>query len=166
MNLRSHFSFASAKSKALTLAIEHAPCCLLSFAAGFVGIAALNHNPLIELGFAIGGAFIGDHVSHRYFNKNCQTSQTKWGRAKRYSLTLCFGLASWGAHQMLFHDDHVHHDHMTPPAHVEEVHDCHHEDLSQIKSFAPQALQEKLNRAHDEQHNKHCAAPATPTVHK
>jgi hypothetical protein len=58
MILHSHFSLASVKTKGLTLAIEHAPCCLLSFAAGFIGIAALNHNPVIELGFAIGGAFM------------------------------------------------------------------------------------------------------------
>lgn len=154
MSLRSHFSLASIKTKGLTLAIEHSPCCLLSFAAGFIGVAALHHNPLLELGFAIGGALIGDHVAHKYIKKDCVHNHTNWGKVKRYSLSVCFGLASWGAHQLLLHD-HMHDTHAEPVPYVEQ-HDCDHEDFASRTSLAPKELQEAMQKAHNEHHKEYC----------
>jgi len=44
MNIGAHFNLASLKSKGTALIIEHAPCCILSFAAGSLGVSILNHN--------------------------------------------------------------------------------------------------------------------------
>ena len=118
--LSSYFNYNSFKTKGLTLLIEHAPCCILSFAAGFIGISALNHNPVLELGFAMGGAIIGEYVGHKFFVK----SHTHKGTGlksftKRYSVALAFGLASWGVHQALFHE------HQDP---IEREWQFHHHD--------------------------------------
>jgi hypothetical protein len=122
-SLRLPFSLSAVKTKGLTLAIEHAPCCILSFAAGFIGLPMLTHNPVIELGFAVGGAVAGEHIGHRLFSKH--THGSGLGSAvKRYGIALAFGLASWGAHQALFHDHHPHMD--APAAAAAPQHDHHH----------------------------------------
>lgn len=119
--LRQHFNLRSIKTKGLTLLIEHGPCCILSAAAGFIGVHGLAHNPMLELGFAVGGAFAGEYIGHRLFHKGHDHEKqgtAPWkGKVRRYALALTFGLASWGVHQQLFHKhDHDHdtchgHDH-------------------------------------------------------
>lgn len=155
MNLTQHFNLESFKTKGLTLLIEHAPCCLLSFGAGFIGISVLAHNPILELGFALGGAFLGDHIGHKYFNKDCCKDGKKTNRLRRYSLAFCFGMASWGAHQLLFHD-HSEHEHNHAPHEIVEEHDCDHGETSKRPSFAHPALQKALDEAHAQAHAKHC----------
>lgn len=115
--LRQHFNLRSLKTKGLTLLIEHGPCCILSAAAGFIGVHGLAHNPMLELGFAVGGAFAGEYIGHRLFHKGKDHGGGRWQGARRYALALAFGLASWGVHQKVFHKhDHDHgtchgHDH-------------------------------------------------------
>ncbi len=106
--LRQAFNFHGLKSKALALTIEHAPCCILSAAAGFIGIPLLNHNPPIELAFAIVGAFAGEYIGHRWLHPKHQTPDTLKGAVMRYSIALAIGLAIWGIHQKLFHHPHDH----------------------------------------------------------
>ena len=118
-----HFNLSAIKTKGLTLLIEHAPCCILSFAAGFVGIAAINHNPILELSFALGGALVGEHIGHKYFSKKHEHKGLA-SNIKRYSIALAFGIASWGVHQALFHD----HDHQQLQLHnlLSHAHDLVH----------------------------------------
>lgn len=105
LNIRPAFNGASIKTKALTLLIEHSPCCLLSVAAGFIGIPGMAHNPAIELALAIGGAIIGETVGHRLFHKKSAESRAEGYKKtlRRYGLSCLFGLASWGVHQTLLH---------------------------------------------------------------
>lgn len=91
------------KSKLISLCIEHLPCCLLSAMAGFLSIPWFNHNPLIELGFAVGGALIGEYIGHRIFCAH-DHKQTARKTLLRYAFALAIGIASWGVHQVLFHD--------------------------------------------------------------
>jgi hypothetical protein len=118
--LRLRFNMQSLKTKGLTLLIEHSPCCILSFGAAMIGVPFLRHNPVIELGFAIGGAIVGEHIGHKYFHKHTGAHDAHghshekegWrGLCVRYGLALTFGLASWGVHQVYFHDHGHHHDH-------------------------------------------------------
>jgi hypothetical protein len=155
MNLRTHFNLASFKTKGLTLLIEHSPCCLLSFASGFVGMSALAHNPALELGFALGGALIGDHIGHKYLNKDCCKDDKKVdNKLRRYSLALCFGLASWGAHQVLIHD---HDTHSVEPHEIIHDHACDHEAVKEHASFYPPEMQKTLKAQHDKAHQAACA---------
>lgn len=123
-SLKTHFNLRSLKTKGLTLLIEHLPCCILSVAAGFIGLPLLNHNPVIELGFAIGGAITGEYVGHKYFLKH-KHPETTMHQFRRYGLSLLFGLASWGLHQKLFHH---HHD--------EDHHHKEHHDHAQYRQIA------------------------------
>jgi hypothetical protein len=156
MGLSNHFNWASFKSKSLTLLIEHSPCCLLSFASGFLGVSVLNHNPVLELGFALSGALIGDHIGHKYFNQDCCKDDKKSeNKLRRYALALSFGLASWGAHQMFFHD----HDEVnagSPDAAIHQ-HDCEHTDYKSQPSFASAKLQKALDEIHRKHHQEACA---------
>lgn len=144
--LAPYFNLTVLKTKGFTLLIEHAPCCILSFAAGFIGIAALNHNPLLELGFALGGALIGEHIGHKYFSKNHEHKGIV-SNLKRYGLAISFGLASWGVHQTFFHDNHDNH-----PSEQHQA--CDHREHSDIRppSFASPALQEQIDSAHQRLH--------------
>ena len=115
MTLAGKLTFNRIKKTSLTLTIEHAPCCLLSFGAGFIGIPFMYHNPVLELGFAMGGAMAGEYIGHKYLCRpaNEQPFSKKHSIVRRYGLSLIFGVASWGAHQVLFHDhghEHAHHD--------------------------------------------------------
>lgn len=106
------FNMKNMKKKSIAFLIEHSPCCILSFAAGFIGLPMLAHNPPIELCFAIFGAIIGEYIGHRIFHKHDSCSHDACARAviRRYGLSLLIGLASWGAHQTLFHHPaHTHH---------------------------------------------------------
>ena len=151
-NLKNAFNLRSMGTKALTLTIEHAPCCILSFAAGFVGLPLLNHNPTIELGFALGGAVIGEHIGHKLFSKNHSHGHGWGSKIKRYGLALSFGVASWGVHQTFFHD-HQNHDN----THSHEIHDCNHPITDETRpSFASPALQRQMNEAHKQLHQQHC----------
>jgi hypothetical protein len=151
--LRSKFNLSAIKTKGLTLLIEHAPCCILSFAAGFIGISILNHNPILELGFAIGGAIIGEHIGHKYFVKN-HTHKPGWkSKAKRYGASIAFGLASWGVHQAAFHDHNAHgHDTALEQTHQ---HDCGEHSDQDLPFFGSPALREQMDRAHERAH-RHC----------
>jgi len=106
MDIDTNLKWNSIKTRGTALIIEHTPCCLLSFAAASIGVSILNHNPILELGFAIGGAIIGEHLGHRYFFKKChlESNSNRITIAKRYGVALAFGLATWGAHQVLFHN--------------------------------------------------------------
>lgn len=89
--------------KGLGLLIEHLPCCLLSLAAAAIGIPFLNHNSVLELGFAVGGALLGEYIGHRFiFKKTCHTGTSAHG-IRRYSLALAIGLVTWGLHQAFLH---------------------------------------------------------------
>jgi len=105
-NLKSltfRFNFQSMKGKAIALTLEHAPCCLLSIGASYIGVNTLNHNPALELGFAVGGAIIGEKIGHKLF---CHGHDSSWrDTAKRYGISLAFGLSTWGIHQQYFHHD-------------------------------------------------------------
>ena len=126
-NIRSTFKAQNIKTKGLTLLIEHAPCCLLSFAAASLGIEVLNHNPWLELGVAVGGALIGEYIGHKFFHKNCQHDNTLRDNAKRYGLSLLFGLSSWGIHQAVFHDHSTHnHDNQCMTEACDNPHHTHH----------------------------------------
>lgn len=101
------------KSKGLALLIEHAPCCLLSLLSGLIGIHALNHNPLLEFGFAVGGAIVGEYIGHRYFHGAAEAATgthvphfRRHDTLKRYGLALAIGLFTWGLHQQFFHGHH------------------------------------------------------------
>lgn len=98
------------KTKSIAFIIEHSPCCLLSFAAGFIGLPMLYHNPRIELAFAIFGAVFGEWLGHRLFHKHdsCHHDTCIRGTLRRYAISLLIGLASWGLHQQLFHHRHDH----------------------------------------------------------
>lgn len=119
LNVWPSFNMASIKTKGVALIIEHAPCCILSVAAGLIGVSSLNHNPVLELGFAVGGAITGEYLGHKYFFKNCQHDSVsdKIAVIKRYGIALSFGLLTWGAHQIIFHDHGHHHGH----SHYEET---------------------------------------------
>ncbi len=95
--------WARLKAQTLALTIEHAPCCLLTAVAASIGLPLLRHNPLIELGFAMGGALIGEFVGHRYIlrHTHCETVRHVW---QRYLIALAIGLITWGLHQILFHE--------------------------------------------------------------
>lgn len=106
--LRPSFNLRSVSARGLGLAIEHLPCCLLTVAASMIGIPFLSHNAALELGFAIGGALIGEYVGHKYFfKKSCgDGTHTHSHTARRYAIALAIGLATWGAHQVFLHHDH------------------------------------------------------------
>lgn len=153
-SLRISFNMSAIKTKGLTLLIEHAPCCLLSLAAGFIGLSAFNHNPVLELGFALGGAVVGEHIGHKYFAKK-HTHKPGWkSQAKRYGLSLLFGLTSWGGHQVAFHDDH---DHSAHPTEVQESHQhpCHHDTHNEHPFFGSPALKTQIEASHQHMH-PHC----------
>jgi hypothetical protein len=105
--VKSKMSLPAFKQGALTLLIEHSPCCLLAFFAGFVGIAFLYHNPLIELGFALGGALIGKKIGQRYFHSTCCSDTDNIPfiglTGRQVMIALLIGLLSWSAHQGLVH---------------------------------------------------------------
>lgn len=96
------------RRRSVPLIIEHLPCCVLSFLAGFVGVAFLHHNPVLELAFAIGGALIGEKLAHKFFltQENCPCddnhSSSKY-KLKGYALAITIGVISWGIHQIFFH---------------------------------------------------------------
>ena len=122
-NLKRAFNMSSIKTKALTLLIEHGPCCIFTAVAGFAGLPFLNHNPVLEFGFAMGGAVLGEYIGHRIFhNKGHQHHNVP--HYKRYGLALMFGIASWGAHQILLHD-HSAHAHEPHEIHRHDKHDHH-----------------------------------------
>lgn len=107
-SIQQHFNARTVKTKGLTLLIEHGPCCILSLAAGFVGLPWIAHNPMLELGFAMGGAIIGEYVGHRLFHTHSHAADSAARTARRYGLSVLFGLASWGVHQVAFHKPHDH----------------------------------------------------------
>lgn len=159
--LRTRFNLSAIKTKGLTLLIEHGPCCLLSAAAGFIGVSTFNHNPILELGFALGGAVAGEYLGHKYFAKNCHHGAGWKSTAKRYGLSLMFGLASWGVHQAVFHDhnhdEHDHHSQVIEQTDKVRLHDCSHgENPYQDKPFfgSPE-LKKQLELAHKKAH-AHC----------
>jgi hypothetical protein len=94
--------WATFRARGLALMIEHAPCCLLTAIAATIGLPLLNHNPVIELGFAIGGAMIGEYVGHRYILRHT-CPETHAHTVQRYAIALAIGLITWGLHQILFH---------------------------------------------------------------
>lgn len=94
------FSLQNLKTKGLSLLIEHSPCCILSFVAGFVGISFLNHNPVIELGFALGGALLGEYIGHKIFHRHTHCHNNA---LRRYAIALAIGLVSWALHQVFIH---------------------------------------------------------------
>lgn len=106
---------ANFRNKAITQVIEHLPCCLLSAGAGLIGLSALNHNPMLELGFALGGAIAGEHIGHNLAKKfnwehDCGgplASKKIIGIPKDYLIAISIGLITWGGHQVFFHD-HTH----------------------------------------------------------
>lgn len=107
-SIKSSFNLRSLSARGLGLAIEHLPCCILTVIAASIGIPFLRHNPAIELGFAVGGALIGEYVGHKYiFNKRCvhpgHSHETRRHAAGRYALALAIGLSTWGLHQAFFH---------------------------------------------------------------
>lgn len=125
--LKPSFNLRSLSARSLGLAIEHLPCCILTVVAASIGIPFLSHNPLLELGFAVGGAMIGEYVGHKYiFNKHCghagHDHESRKSVAKRYAIALAIGLTTWGAHQALFHkNSHPHETHASEVAHAHEV---------------------------------------------
>lgn len=146
------------KTKGLTLLIEHGPCCILSLAAGFIGISAFNHNPALELAFAFGGAIAGEYIGHKLFDKK-HTHKPGWkSKAKRYGLALVFGLASWSVHQAVFHnkeDDHHTHSHTIATPQTEQ-HSCDHDLNTDTPFFGSQALKAQRDRLHQQIHQQHC----------
>ena len=114
-SLKTSFNLRSLSARSLGLAIEHLPCCILTVVAASIGIPFLSHNPVLELGFAIGGAMIGEYVGHKYiFNRHCgnHSHEGRSHTARRYAIALAIGLTTWGAHQMIFHTDrHAEHGH-------------------------------------------------------
>lgn len=124
--IKTHFTFATLRNKAFTQIIEHTPCCILAASAGAIGIPALSHNPVLELGFALGGAIAGEHIGHSLAKKfnwhhacgGPLASKRIFGIPKDYIVALSIGLATWGGHQALFHDHGDHH-HQA----VKEIHD-------------------------------------------
>lgn len=151
--LRMQFNLQAVKTKGLTLMIEHAPCCLLSIVGGLVGVSAFNHNPVLELGFALGGAVVGEYIGHKYFAKNCTHKSDFRTTAKRYGLSLAFGLASWGAHQAFLHD----HTGEEKHAHGQQQHACDHDvKWDQNKPFfGSPALKQQIEMQHKQAH-AHC----------
>lgn len=127
LTIKPSFNLRSLSARGLGLAIEHLPCCILTVVAASIGIPFLSHNPLLELGFAVGGAMIGEYVGHKYiFNKHCghggHSHESRNAVAKRYAIALAIGLTTWGAHQLFFHkqtDTHVHH--AAEAVHAEQV---------------------------------------------
>ena len=116
------FNIRSIQGKAIALTLEHAPCCLLSLTAGMIGVHGFEHNPAIELGFAVGGAFAGEYLGHKIFG--CHHASTVRDTIKRYGISLTFGLATWGIHQELLHHPHEeHHYHVSNEAgHLTYIH--------------------------------------------
>ncbi len=127
LTIKPSFNLRSISARGLGLAIEHLPCCILTVVAASIGIPFLSHNPVLELGFAVGGAMIGEYVGHKYiFNKHCgHSSHQHEGRkdtAKRYAIALAIGLTTWGAHQAFFHKHSDAHDvHAREAVHAEQV---------------------------------------------
>lgn len=126
--LKPTFNIRSLSARGLGLAIEHLPCCLLTVVAASIGIPFLSHNPALELGFAVGGAMIGEYIGHKYiFNKQCAHGghghESRKDTAKRYAIALAIGLTTWGAHQAFFHkpSEHNHHEHAAHAEHVQQV---------------------------------------------
>ena len=89
-------------ARALALIIEHTPCCLLTILAASIGLPLLRHNPLIEFGFAIGGALVGEYIGHRYILRHTHP-ETPAHKRQRYMIALAIGLTTWAIHQILFH---------------------------------------------------------------
>lgn len=96
-------------ARGLGLAIEHLPCCILTVIAASIGIPFLSHNPVIELGFAIGGAFVGEYIGHKFIFKHhcngdaCHRAESRRHMLSRYVIALAIGLSTWAAHQVVFH---------------------------------------------------------------
>jgi len=135
--------------------IEHAPCCILSFAAGFIGLPILNHNPIVELGFAFGGAVAGEYIGHKYFVKN-HTHKPGWkSTVRRYGLSLVFGLASWGVHQAVFHDHAHDHTHSHALEQQLPAHECHEHDHKEAVFFGSPSLKKQIDEMHKRAH-QHC----------
>lgn len=96
------------RRRGVALVLEHMPCCILSFVAGFVGVSVLHHNPVLELGFAIGGALVGEKLAHKFFltQENCPCDDNHNSdnyKIKGYSLAIAIGVSSWAIHQVLVH---------------------------------------------------------------
>ena len=110
---------AALKQSGLTLVIEHSPCCLLAFVAGFIGISFLYHNPVLELGFAMGGAVIGKRIGQKYFQTQCCDDTRPLPyiglTVKDCGFAFVFGGISWALHQILVHGEITLH--MLPHAH-------------------------------------------------
>lgn len=127
LTIRPSFNLRSLSARGLGLAIEHLPCCILTVVAASIGIPFLSHNPVLELGFAVGGAMIGEYVGHKYiFNKHCghggHSHEERTDTAKRYAIALAIGLTTWGAHQVFFHKHSDAHDtHVAEAMHAEQV---------------------------------------------
>ena len=127
VTLKPTFNLRSLSARGLGLAIEHLPCCILTVVAASIGIPFFSHNPVLELGFAVGGAMIGEYVGHKYiFNKHCgHGDHHHEGRkdiAKRYAIALAIGLTTWGAHQAFFHKhSDTHEVHAAEAAHAHDV---------------------------------------------
>ena len=161
MNIAAHFNKESLKTKGFTLLLEHSPCCLLIFGAGVLGAySAFNHNPVLEFGFAVGGAIAGEHFGHKWFHKECCIDETWRGTVKRYSMALCFGVASWGAHQVLLHDhnDTEEHNHQITQ-HIHQTsgdYDCNHAPIKNMLSFASPDAQKARKETHDKKHEQEC----------
>ena len=110
-------------AKTAAVAIEHLPCCGISFATGFLPHAslfgmqlhALNHNPGLEFGMMVAAAVGCEYAFNHRFCRNAKAITgasphfKKHDTAKRYALALSIGLASWGIHQKLFHHHHEEH---------------------------------------------------------
>ncbi len=112
--LRKHFNVRALTIKGATLLAKEIPCVALAGAAGFIGIPGLSHNPVLELGIALGGAVAGEYVGGKIF-KSCVHEKGWKAQARRYGLSLVFGVATWGLHQKLLHrgheHEHEHHEH-------------------------------------------------------
>lgn len=149
------FNASALKTKGLSLLIGHGPCCGLSFVAGLMAIPGFSHNPLIELCFALGGAAAGEYVGHKYFVKE-HAHKSGWKpTAKRYGLSLLFGLAAWGVHQAVFHNHDHDHDHATEH-HQHTTDKCHDHDHNEIMSFWPAQLTKRIDEAHKATYHQNC----------
>ncbi len=99
------------KRRVMALFCEHLPCCGLSMAAGFLHLPFVKHNPVIEFCFMIAAAIGFEYFYHSRTHKHgpdCSHGEVRGikGFIKIYGLALTLGLASWFAHQLLFHHPH------------------------------------------------------------
>ena len=107
--LRATYNPQSVKKNLFMLALKEVPCQLLTLSAGFLAVSShFVHNPRLELGIAIGASFAGEYVGDKIWHARKGAPQrSAVQNAKRYGLSLVFGLAVWYGHQEIFHHKHA-----------------------------------------------------------